>query len=129
MPSKIISFSSFMPRFLQEISNPFSLMSRSKRLSYDVNAPIKAIYRIRSQTDDERSQFIINTFSNVFHDGIHQNPDAFRGRFRKMSATPFNFYRGSAILFYQDLKIDQDRFIAKNNTAGQIFIHVSTLLM
>ena len=45
-----------------------------------------------------------------------------------MASTPFNFYRGSAILFYQDLKIDQDRFIAKNNAAGQVFIHVSVLI-
>jgi uncharacterized protein (DUF2252 family) len=42
-----------------------------------------------------------------------------------MAATPFNFYRGSAVLFYQDLKVDQDQFIARNNAAGHIFIHVN----
>ncbi|UJR10400.1 hypothetical protein I4U23_014603 [Adineta vaga] len=40
-----------------------------------------------------------------------------------MAATPFNFYRGSAVLFYQDLKVDKDPYIEKNNAAGQIFIH------
>src|SRR5438105_3335050 len=95
---------------------------RSNRLSYDVLASQKAIYRIRSQNDQQRTQFIIETFSNFFKSGIRENPTAFRGRFRKMAATPFNFYRGSAVLFYQDLKVDQDQFIARNNAAGQIFI-------
>jgi len=99
--------------------------SRSNNLSYEINAPNKAIHRIQSQTDQERLDFLINTFTKFFNDGIHQNPDAFRSRFRKMSATPFNFYRGSAILFYQDLTVDKDPFIEQNNAAGQIFIHVS----
>ncbi len=98
--------------------------SRLNRLSYDVNASEKAIYRIQSQTDEERSIFLINTFSDFFNEDIHQNPNAFRGRFRKMATTPFYFYRGSAIIFYQDLKIDKDPYIAKNIAAGQIFIHV-----
>ncbi|CAF1098904.1 unnamed protein product [Rotaria sp. Silwood1] len=96
---------------------------QSNQLSYEVNASEKAIYRIRSQTDEERTEFIIETFSNAFQDGIRDNPTAYRGRFRKMSATPFYFYRGSAALFYQDLKLDQDQFIAKNKAAGHVFIH------
>jgi hypothetical protein len=98
---------------------------QSNRLSYDVLASQKAIYRIRSQSDQQRTKFIIDTFSKFFDAGIRENPTAFRDRFRKMSATPFNFYRGSAVLFYQDLKVDQDQFIARNNAAGQIFIHVN----
>jgi hypothetical protein len=98
---------------------------RSSRLSYDVQASQKAIYRIRSQTDEQRTQFIVETFSQFFNAGIRENPTAFRGRFRKMAATPFNFYRGSAVLFYQDLKVDRDPYIARNNDAGQIFIHVN----
>ncbi len=135
LPSRNISFPSFTTRFLKEKTLlhqvAFLKMSRTNnrsrlnRLSYDVNASQKAIYRIQSQTDEERSEFIINTFTNFFNDGIRTNPDAFRTRFRKMAATPFNFYRGSAILFYQDLKTDKDPFIAKNNSAGQVFIHVS----
>lgn len=104
---------------------PDRYQHRSNRLSYEVNASRKAIHRIRSQNDQERTQFIIETFSQFFADGIRDNPTAFRGRFRKMSATPFNFYRGSAVLFYQDLKIDQDPYIGRNNTAGQVFIHVN----
>ncbi|CAF1216472.1 unnamed protein product [Adineta steineri] len=96
---------------------------QSNRLSFDVHAPQKAIYRIRAQSDIHRTQFIVDTFSQFFNAGIRENPTAFRGRFRKMAATPFNFYRGSAVLFYQDLKIDQDQFIARNQAAGQVFIH------
>ncbi|CAF0720710.1 unnamed protein product [Rotaria sordida] len=96
---------------------------QSNRLSYDVHAPQKAIYRIRSQSDEERTRFIIDTISQSFQAGIRENPTAFRGRFRKMSAIPFNFYRGAAVIFYQDLKVDQDPYIARNNAAGHIFIH------
>jgi len=113
---------------MSRIQNPSSRSSnrqRSNRLSYEVQASQKAIYRIRAQSDQQRTQFIIETFSKFFGAGIRENPTAFRGRFRKMAATPFNFYRGSAVLFYQDLKIDQDQFIARNNAAGQIFIHVN----
>jgi hypothetical protein len=98
---------------------------RSNQLSYDVLASQKAIHRIRSQSDEQRTQFIIDTFSRFFGAGIRENPTAFRGRFRKMAATPFNFYRGSAVLFYQDLKTDRDQYIARNNAAGHVFIHVN----
>jgi hypothetical protein len=107
------------------INNKNNDRPRSNRLSYDVHAPQKAIYRIRSQSDEQRTRFIVETFSHFFNAGIRENPTAFRDRFRKMAATPFNFYRGSAVLFYQDLKVDQDQFIARNNAAGQIFIHVN----
>lgn len=103
-------------------------MSLSNPLPYNVRAKRKAIERIRAQSNDDRSKFIIETFSTFFHNEIRQNPQAFRGRFRKMSASTFNFYRGSAVLFYQDLKSDKDPFIAKHPAAGEIFIHVSIRL-
>lgn len=110
-------------------SQPYTHRFETNRLSYDVNAPQKAIYRIEAQTEQQRTQFIIDTFTSFFHAGIRENPSAFRGRFRKMAATPFNFYRGSAVLFYQDLKFDRDQFIARNNAAGQVFIHVNSYLL
>jgi hypothetical protein len=100
----------------------------SHRLSFEYNASEKAIDRIRSETDQQRSRFIINIFVKYFGDGIQKNPKAFHGRFRKMASTAFNFYRGSALLFYQDLKFDQDQWIHSNKAAGNIFIHVTTLL-
>ena len=98
----------------------------ARELSFECNASKKAIDRIQAQSDNERSQFIIDTFVKYFADGIRSNPTAFRGRFRKMAATAFNFYRGSALLFYQDLKIDQDQWIHSHKEAGNVFIHVST---
>ncbi|CAF2072576.1 unnamed protein product [Rotaria magnacalcarata] len=80
--------------------------SHVNHLSYNANAPKKAIYRIQSQTNAERSKFIIDTFVSFFEDGIRDNPKAFHTRFCKMTATPFSFYRGSAVLFYQELKVD-----------------------
>ncbi|CAF0865701.1 unnamed protein product [Adineta ricciae] len=102
---------------------PNSNRYQTNRLSYDVLAPQKAINRIRAQSNEQRSKFIIDTFAHFFAAGIRENPNAFRARFRKMAASPFNFYRGSAVLFYQDLKVDQDPYVARNNAAGQVFIH------
>ncbi|CAF2785233.1 unnamed protein product [Rotaria sp. Silwood2] len=92
-------------------------------LSFEVNAAQKTQDRLRTQPDDEREQFIIQVFVETFGDAIRNNQDAFRGRFRKMAENSFNFYRGSAVLFYHDLKIDQDPWIARNNLAGSVFIH------
>jgi hypothetical protein len=111
---------------MSRINHNHNNRTRSNRLSYDVNASQKAIHRIQSQSNEDRCQFLIDSFTTFFSDGIRNNPDAYRGRFRKMAATPFNFYRGSAVLFYQDLKTDQDQFIARNNAAGHVFIHVNT---
>ncbi|CAF1174337.1 unnamed protein product [Rotaria sordida] len=99
------------------------LRATQNNLSFEVNAEQKAQDRIRTQSDDEREQFIINVFHETFGDAIRNNEDAFRSRFRKMAENPFNFYRGSAVLFYYDLKIDQDPWIARNQLAGNIFIH------
>ena len=94
--------------------------------TFECNAAQKAIDRIRSQSDAERSEFLLNVFLQFFGDGIQKNPKAFSGRFRKMSSSAFNFYRGSAVLFYQDLKVDRDQWIHAHPSAGQIFIHVSS---
>ncbi len=98
------------------------------KLLFESNASEKAINRIEAQSDEERSKFIIDIFVKYFGDGIQSNPTAFRGRFRKMAATAFNFYRGSALLFYQDLKIDKDPWIHNHAEAGNIFIHVNIFL-
>ena len=96
----------------------------SSKLSFQCDAPEKAIDRIRAQTDGQRSQLIIDIIVKYFGDGIRNNPAAFRGRFRKMAATSFNFYRGSALLFYQDLKVDRDPWVYSHQAAGNMFIHV-----
>src|ERR671920_1963255 len=50
-----------------------------------------------------RSDFIIDVLTREFGDLMALDPAAFRRKFRKMAASPFAFYRGSASLFYADL--------------------------
>ena len=46
---------------------------------------------------------IVAVLVDAFEDLIERDPRAFRGKFRKMAADPFAFYRGSAPLFYSDV--------------------------
>jgi uncharacterized protein (DUF2252 family) len=66
---------------------------------------------IRGQKPAQRKQFIIDVFHEGFGELIRADPSAFRGKFRKMAATPFAFYRGSAVLFYADMAHDNDPFL------------------
>jgi hypothetical protein len=99
----------------------------TSRLSFEVNPPQKVIDQICAQNDNQRSQIIIDIIVKYFGDGIRNNPTVFRGRFRKMAATPFYFYRRSALLFYQDLKVDKDPWVSFHPPAGNIFIHVKNI--
>ncbi|GID26375.1 DUF2252 domain-containing protein [Paractinoplanes brasiliensis] len=54
-------------------------------------------------TDQSRADFIIDVLNREFGELIAIDPAAFRRKFRKMAASPFAFYRGSASLFYADL--------------------------
>ena len=56
-----------------------------------------------ARSDDERQSHIVDVLVDAFEDLIERDPRAFRGKFRKMAADPFAFYRGSAPLFYSDL--------------------------
>jgi uncharacterized protein (DUF2252 family) len=47
--------------------------------------------------------------------------DAFRTKFRKMAADPFAFYRGSACLFYADMRELEDRWA--DERTGRVWIH------
>ncbi|HET8660320.1 MAG TPA: DUF2252 domain-containing protein, partial [Micromonosporaceae bacterium] len=51
------------------------------------------------------------------------DPAAFRRKFRKMAATPFAFYRGSASLFYADMTTGfaDDRFL--DGLTSRVWIH------
>ncbi|MGN9781992.1 DUF2252 domain-containing protein [Nonomuraea sp. ZG12] len=50
-----------------------------------------------------RSSFLLDVLMSEFGESIKLDPPAFRRKFRKMAASPFAFYRGSAALFYADL--------------------------
>src|SRR5215213_2590334 len=51
---------------------------------------------------EPRADFIIDVLVREFGDLMAVDPGAFRRKFRKMAASPFAFYRGSASLFYAD---------------------------
>lgn len=67
-----------------------------------------------------RKQFIIQSFTENYADLIAQDSGAWRGKFRKMSETPFAFYRGSAPLFYADVARDKDPFL--NEKTSRVWI-------
>lgn len=82
------------------------------------------------ESDQERIDCIVETFLKNFGDSMRANPDGWRGRFRKMAADEFAFFRGSAVLFYRDLykTLDQDPWLKTSPKAASVFIHVSDLI-
>ena len=52
---------------------------------------------------EERQREIVEVLAEAFSDLIEVSPRAFRRKFRRMAAQPFDFYRGSAPLFYHDV--------------------------
>lgn len=59
-----------------------------------------------NQSADKRSAFIVDVLTEEFGASMALDPAAFRRKFRKMAASPFAFYRGSASLFYADQRGD-----------------------
>jgi uncharacterized protein (DUF2252 family) len=62
-------------------------------------------------SDSERQKHIVDVLVDAFEDLIERDPRAFRGKFRKMAADPFAFYRGSAPLFYSDVERLDDPWV------------------
>ncbi len=71
----------------------------------------------------DRSQHILDVFVTEFGPSIARDPAAFRRKFRKMAASPFAFYRGSACLFYADLTggFADDAYLDK--PTSRVWIH------
>ncbi|HET6531822.1 MAG TPA: DUF2252 domain-containing protein [Actinoplanes sp.] len=70
-----------------------------------------------------RADFIIEVLTREFGDSMARDPAAFRRKFRKMAASPFAFYRGSASLFYADQTGDyrDDSFL--DDRTSRVWIH------
>ncbi|CAF0901226.1 unnamed protein product [Adineta steineri] len=77
------------------------------------------------ENDQERTNYIIDTFVKNFGESMRENPKGWRGRFRKMASDEFAFYRGSAVLFYRDLHrtLAEDPWLKHCKKASTIFIH------
>ncbi|MEU1073740.1 MULTISPECIES: DUF2252 domain-containing protein [unclassified Streptomyces] len=58
---------------------------------------------VPQHTADERGEQILSVFGTAFGELLAADPAAFRVKFRKMAASAFAFYRGTACLFYADL--------------------------
>ncbi|KAB1902120.1 DUF2252 domain-containing protein [Micromonospora sp. AMSO31t] len=76
-----------------------------------------------TQSADKRSAFIVDVLTEEFGASMAIDPAAFRRKFRKMAASPFAFYRGSASLFYADQRGDfaSDRFL--DDRTRRVWIH------
>src|SRR4051794_3268616 len=74
-------------------------------------------------TTDARPEFIIDVLTREFGELMALDPAAFRRKFRKMAASPFAFYRGSASLFYADQAAGyaDDRFL--DERTSRVWIH------
>ncbi|WP_033342892.1 DUF2252 domain-containing protein [Catenuloplanes japonicus] len=72
---------------------------------------------------EQRASHIVDVLMREFGELIAIDPAAFRRKFRKMAASPFAFYRGSASLFYADMTGDfaDDRFL--NDRTSRVWIH------
>src|SRR3954447_20399643 len=70
-----------------------------------------------------RADFIIDVLTREFGKLMALDPAAFRRKFRKMAASPFAFYRGSASVFYADLtgSYTDDTFL--DARTSRVWIH------
>lgn len=68
-----------------------------------------------------RADQIVEVLVAEFGALMKRDPTAFRRKFRKMAASPFAFYRGSACLFYADVNAEADGFL--DERTSRVWIH------
>lgn len=64
---------------------------------------IGAAHTAAARPREERQAEIVTVLVEASSELLARDPEAFRAKFRKMAASPFAFYRGSAPLFYADM--------------------------
>ncbi|MCX5407872.1 DUF2252 domain-containing protein [Streptomyces sp. NBC_00335] len=74
-------------------------------------------------TDEQRAEQILDVFDIAFGELITADPAAFRVKFRKMAASAFAFYRGTACLFYADLERERHGGPYLDERTGRVWIH------
>ncbi|MEO3788680.1 DUF2252 domain-containing protein [Nonomuraea sp. B10E15] len=70
-----------------------------------------------------RSSFLLDVLMTEFGESITTDPAAFRRKFRKMAASPFAFYRGSACLFYADMTGEYADGSFLDGPTSRVWIH------
>lgn len=73
--------------------------------------------------DGPRGEHILSVFDSAFGELLAADPAAFRVKFRKMAASAFAFYRGTACLFYADLDGEQHEGRYVTPRTGRVWIH------
>lgn len=74
-------------------------------------------------TDEQRAEQILDVFDTAFGELLAADPAAFQVKFRKMAASAFAFYRGTACLFYADLERDRHGGPFLDERTGRVWIH------
>lgn len=73
------------------------------------------------RSDPARRARIVTVLLEHFGDLLNADPEAFRRKFRVMASSPFAFYRGSAVLFYDDMAARAGEALA-DPRAAQVWI-------
>lgn len=73
--------------------------------------------------DQQRGEEILDVFGTAFGALLAVDPAAFQVKFRKMAASAFAFYRGTACLFYNDLAREQHSGPYVDERTGRVWIH------
>ncbi|MFI2369633.1 DUF2252 domain-containing protein [Streptomyces sp. NPDC018833] len=74
-------------------------------------------------TAEQRGEEILAVFDTAFGELLAADPAAFRVKFRKMAASAFAFYRGTACLFYSDLERERHGGPFLDERTGRVWIH------
>jgi uncharacterized protein (DUF2252 family) len=86
-----------------------------------------SVPRSAETADEERGEEILAVFDTVFGRLLAADPAAFKVKFRKMAASAFAFYRGTAALFYHDLEQQRSGSRASgpflDERTGRVWIH------
>lgn len=73
--------------------------------------------------DEHRGEEILAVFDTAFGELLAADPAAFRVKFRKMAASAFAFYRGTAGLFYHDLDAEKRGGPFLDERTSRVWIH------
>ncbi|MFF3495068.1 DUF2252 domain-containing protein [Streptomyces sp. NPDC002795] len=74
-------------------------------------------------TAEQRGEQILSVFDTAFGELLAADPAAFRVKFRKMAASAFAFYRGTACLFYGDVEREQHGGPYLDDRTSRVWIH------
>ena len=72
---------------------------------------------------EQRGEEILAVFDTAFGRLLAADPAAFRVKFRKMAASAFAFYRGTACLFYHDLDAERRGGPYLDDRTSRVWIH------